>query len=82
MGSPDGEFSTNTSFIFPSDMEGLPETVIRWTSDYKDLEENEENDNSIQRISTRDYLRWDGKALVRNGVPADVRTYELSLDRD
>jgi hypothetical protein len=82
MGSPDGEFSTNTSFIFPADMEGLPETVIRWTSDYKDHEESEGDDNSIQRISTRDYLRWDGKALVRNGVPADVRTYELSLDRD
>jgi uncharacterized protein YraI len=79
MGSPDGDFSTDTALIFPADMEGLPEAVIRWTSDYKDLEENEDSDNSILRISTRDYLRWDGKALVR---PADVRTYELSLDRD
>ncbi|MCB0770391.1 MAG: SH3 domain-containing protein [Flavobacteriales bacterium] len=82
MGSPDGDFSTNTSFIFPADMEGLPETVIRWTNDHKDLDENEESDNSILRISTRDYLRWNGTALVNSGVPTDERTYELSLDRD
>lgn len=46
MGSPDGEFSTNVSFIFPADMEGLPELIVREELSYdetptEDIEETE-----------------------------------------
>jgi hypothetical protein len=49
MGSPDGEYSTNVSFIFPADMEGLPELIIREELTYddttvEDIEETERED--------------------------------------
>jgi hypothetical protein len=37
MGSPDGAYSTNVSFIFPADMEGLPNVIIREELTYSEI---------------------------------------------
>lgn len=85
MGSPDGEYSNNTTFIYPADMEGVPGAVIREKSDYDDrateVAEYEEPE-MLTRILTREYLVWNGKALVPGDRPAEERRYEMPLDND
>ncbi len=50
MGSPDGEFSTNVSFIFPADMEGLTEVIIREELSYDEtpIEDIEETESEVE----------------------------------
>ncbi|MEZ4739318.1 MAG: hypothetical protein R2818_08150 [Flavobacteriales bacterium] len=79
MGSPDGAFSTNVSFIHPSDMEGIASTIIRVTSDYQDAPEDEDT-SYITRFVRREYLRWDGKALVPSGRATEEERYRMSVD--
>lgn len=81
MGTPDGEFSENMVFIYPSDMEGAANTIIRLTSTYEEPEAEEEVPaRSLTRILRREYLRWDGKTLVPSGRAMEERRYEVTLD--
>ena len=80
MGSPDGPYSTNVSFVYPSDLEGLPGTIIRVTSDYLDAPEEEGNASYITRTLKSEYLRWDGKALVPSGRATEEKQYHLEVD--
>jgi hypothetical protein len=81
MGTPDAEFSENVVFVYPADMEGEANTIIRATSTYEEPETEEEVPaRSITRILRREYLRWDGKALVASGREMEERRYEMTLD--
>lgn len=82
MGTPDGEFSENVVFVYPADMEGEANTIIRATSTYEEPEAEEEVPaRSLTRILRREYLRWDGKALVPSGRAMEERRYSMELDR-
>jgi len=83
MGSPDGAYSTNATFIYPSDMEGVPGAVIRATSAYDDapLQDPGYGDpETLARILTYETLRWDGRALVGSGAPVVEKRYTMDLD--
>ncbi|MCB0785910.1 MAG: SH3 domain-containing protein [Flavobacteriales bacterium] len=79
MGSPDGDYSTNVSFIFPSDMEGEAGIILRRTSDYEDAEcddadvEGAMPGNCIERIAREERLAWNGTKLVLQGEPQERR---------
>ena len=80
LGSPDGDYSTNEHFIFPAEVEGLPGMIIRETSNYLDTdeeqqEEAEDEGASITRTLVREYLRWDGKALIPSGKATERMSY-------
>ena len=80
MGSPDGPYSTNVSFVYPSDLEGLPGTIIRVTSDYIDPPEEEEDASYITRTLKSEYLRWDGKDLEPSGRATEEKQYRLEVE--
>jgi len=81
MGTPDGEFSENVVFVYPADMEGEANTIIHVTSTYEEPEAEEEVPaRSLTRILRREYLRWDGKALVPSGRAMKERRYTMELD--
>lgn len=85
MGTPDGEYSENVMFIYPSDMEGEANTIVRLTSTYEETAEegageDEEQEQRLTRILRKEYLRWDGKALVPSGRAMEERRYEMALD--
>ena len=81
MGTPDGEFSENVLFVYPADMEGEANTIIRATSTYEEPEAEEEVPaRSLTRTLRREYLRWDGKALVPSGRAMEERRYDMELD--
>lgn len=83
MGTPDGSYSENVSFIYPADMEGVADVVLRVTSTYEETEQDpdeEGSEPSHTRILRKEQLRWDGKALVATGKPVEERRYALSLD--
>lgn len=85
MGTPDGEFSENVLFLYPSDMEGEANTIVRVTSTYEEAEEQEEGGEEIQapaltRILRKEHLRWDGKALAPSGKATEERRYVVPLD--
>lgn len=81
MGTPDGEFSENVLFVYPSDMEGEANTIIRVTSTYIEPEAEEEVPaRSLTRILRKEFLRWDGKALVPTGRAMEERRYDMALD--
>ncbi len=83
MGTPDGEFSENVGFVYPSDMEGEANTIVRVTSTYEEPEEEEEAEvptNTITRILRKEYLHWDGTALVPSGRAMEERRYAMTLD--
>lgn len=85
MGSPDGAYSSGTTFIYPADMEGVPGTVIKVTSTYEEapLEPLEEgNPDELTRIVIREYLTWNGQALVPGDRPKEERRYQMPLERD
>ncbi|MEZ4806092.1 MAG: SH3 domain-containing protein [Flavobacteriales bacterium] len=78
IGSPDGNYSFHTAFIFPSDMEGMPGTIIRVTSDVlEDDEDTEPEAEGVQRIFTKEYLRWNGNTLEPTGKRKVERKYFL-----
>lgn len=86
LGSPDGDYSTDENFIFPSDIEGLPGVIIREKSNYLDpdeeQEEREEGDEegpTITRTLVREYLRWDGRALIPTGKDTEQMSYRLPV---
>lgn len=90
MGSPDGEYSTNRTLVFPSDMEGWPGVIKRVTSDYDESQLNggeqlgtdgeEQQQEFLRRFVTTEYLRWDGAQLVPTGKAKEERWYLLSTD--
>ncbi len=81
MGTPDGEFSENVGFVYPSDMEGEANTIARVTSTYEEPEAEEEVPaRSLMRILRREYLQWDGKSLVPSGRAMEELRYEMTLD--
>ena len=81
MGTPDGEFSENVGFVYPSDMEGEANTIVRVTSTHEEPEAAEEVPaRSLTRILRKEYLRWDGRALVPSGRAMEERRYEMMLD--
>jgi len=83
MGSPDGAYSYSTSFIYPSDMEGVAGMVIRETSTYDDTTPQEVEDGepgTLTRIVMREALRWNGSALVPGDAPPSKRRYLMVLD--
>ncbi len=83
MGSPDGAYSENVRFIYPADMEGEADVVLRVTSTYEEAEQTEEEEGAaatLTRILLKERLRWDGKALVATGRPVEERRYVLPLE--
>ncbi len=48
MGSPDGAYSTNVSFIFPADMEGLPDVIIREELTYSEVADEPLEDTNTE----------------------------------
>lgn len=83
MGSPDGAYSENVSFIYPADMEGEADVVLRVTSTYEETEQTEGEEGAaatLTRILRKEHLRWDGKALVATGRPVEERRYVLPLE--
>lgn len=81
MGTPDGEFSENVLLVYPADMEGEANTIIRVTSTYEEPEAEEEVPaRYLTRILRREYLRWDGKALGPSGRALEERRYTMELD--
>jgi hypothetical protein len=87
MGSPDGPYSTNEYFIYPSAMVGLPGTIIRETSNYLETrspvegETQEEEGLYIIRTVEREYLRWDGQSLVPSGRAAERTEHRMAVDQ-
>lgn len=83
-GTPDGAYSSHTSLIFPSDMEGLPETIVRVTSEYDDSPRPEQEDDGvgehIERIVRYEYLRWNGEGLVPTGRTPHETRYRMCVD--
>ena len=81
MGSPDGAYSTNVSFIYASDMEGIATTIIRVISDYQDPPDDENaNMSYITRFVRREYLRWDGRKLGPSGRATEEERYRMTVD--
>ncbi|MCB0782598.1 MAG: hypothetical protein KDC03_24165, partial [Flavobacteriales bacterium] len=72
-----GDYSTNVSVIFPSDMEGEAGIILRRTSDYEDAEcddpEGAIYGNCIERIVREERLAWNGTKLVLQGEPQERR---------
>ena len=82
MGSPDAEYSSGSSFLYPSDMEGSPGMVIKVTSTYDEapLQAMEYgNPKELTRIVLREYLAWNGQQLVPSARPTEERRYQLPL---
>jgi len=82
MGSPDGAYSSGSSFLYPSDMEGSPGTIIKVTSTFDDapLQAMEYgNPKELTRIVIREFLAWNGRQLVPTGRPTEERRYQLPL---
>ncbi|MEO1714663.1 MAG: hypothetical protein AAFU60_15130 [Bacteroidota bacterium] len=79
-GTPDGEYSEETYLIFPVDMEGLPNEIIRVTS--LPGEELPEADlgPALERITMKEYYRWDGQQLAPNARPNKVKRYRMPID--
>jgi hypothetical protein len=85
LGSPDGEYSSGTTFLYPADMEGAPETVIKVTSTYEEPQEEDldlGNTTELTRIVISEYLVWNGQALVKDARPTEELRYQLPLDED
>lgn len=79
MGTPDGEYSESVMFLYPCDMQGEAEAIVRVTSTYEEAEQQEGEDEVIEplitRILRREHLRWDGEMLVPNGKAMEERRY-------
>ncbi|MBL7964663.1 MAG: hypothetical protein JNM31_12570 [Flavobacteriales bacterium] len=85
MGSPDGAYSSGSSFLYPADMEGVPGALIKVTSTYDDAPEEtleETNPKEIKRIVIREFLAWNGLQLVPSGRPTEELRYQMSLDEE
>ncbi len=85
MGSPDGNYSENTRFIYPTDMEGMPGTIIQETSTYDDeatLEPAEGESATLTRIVRREFRVWNGATLVPSDRPTEERRYQLVLPKE
>jgi len=82
MGTPDGEFSENVGFLYPCDMEGEANTIVRVTSTYEEPTDGIEEDapaSTVDRILRREYLQWNGTTLVPSGRAMEERRYTMSL---
>ncbi len=84
MGTPDGAYSENRMFIYPADVQGLPDAIIQVISTYEETEapneEGEEPTNTLTRLLLREQLRWDGKALVPVAGSKSEQRYVMDLD--
>jgi len=60
LGTADAWASESKSFIFPTQMQGIPDTVIKVSSYYIDHEPEEH----INRGIKKEYLKWDGEKLI------------------
>lgn len=81
MGSPDGAYSTNTRFIYPADMEGVRETLIRETYYYEDPDPNAtEQPKKLKRRIQREFFNWDGSTLRPAARKPELRTYWMELE--
>jgi Bacterial SH3 domain len=84
MGSADGAYSEGATFIYPADMEGVPDAIIRVT-DYAGEETprfNEEGGSEgylLTRGVRRERLVWNGSALVVSG-PAEESSFQVVVD--
>ena len=84
-GSPDGAYSSGSTFLYPADMEGSPGTVIKVTNTYDEapLQAMEYgNPKELTRIVIREFLAWNGQQLVPSGRPTEERRYQMPLGDD
>ncbi|MBL7938361.1 MAG: SH3 domain-containing protein [Flavobacteriales bacterium] len=89
-GSPDGEYSSNQTLVFPCEMEGVPGIIKRITSDYTEdvpaegerfgMDGQEQATQFVRRFIRTEFLRWDGKELVPTGQEKEERSYLLPTD--
>lgn len=83
-GPPDGVYSEGTSFIFPADMEGVADTIIRVT-DYvvdetpRTTEEGGGEGHLLTRGIRRERLVWNGSTLVVVG-PAEETSFQVRVE--
>ena len=79
-GTPDGAYSEGAYLLFPVDMEGVPDEIIKITSGPgKEIPEADLGP-ALERIITKEYYRWDGKQLVPSGTPKKVERYRMPID--
>lgn len=66
LGTADAWASESKAFIFPVDMEGIPNTIIKVSSYYIE----EINETLIKRGVRKVFLRWNGHKLVKDSTRA------------
>lgn len=82
MGSPDAEYSTNTMFLYPSDMEGVSDAIIRVVSDYEEPKEADMEEGTapyLIRTVLRERLWWNGTELESLGM-LDEKRFRVVVD--
>ncbi len=75
-GTPDGEFSQGDSFVFPSDMEGIPGQIIRVKS--RVGRENYEQ-KKLRRYLIKEYYFWNGESLQKSDRKIDRKKFWIPL---
>ncbi|MEM1218614.1 MAG: SH3 domain-containing protein [Bacteroidota bacterium] len=79
-GTPDGAYSEGATIIFPVDMEGRPEQIIKITSAPGEEYPEADLGPEIERVLTTEYFRWDGKQVVPDSTPTKVERYRIPID--
>jgi hypothetical protein len=79
MGTSDGEFSDGSHFIYPTDMEGIPGTLIKVVRSVNDTEVLRAK-NKLEQIQTLEFYYWAGEKLVRSGRPSVVKKTLMDYD--
>ena len=64
LGTADTWASDNYYFIFPTDMEGEPNVLVKVSNQYIDAD----SEKLVKRKFTKQYYRWDGKQLIEDAA--------------
>lgn len=80
LGLVDADYSSDESFIFPSDMQGKPNVIIKEYSgiDDKMMKTTGNNNETIYRQVTQQEFEWNGTKLVAKTKKKQVKSYKVS----
>lgn len=80
LGIADADYSTWETFIFPSDMEGKSDIIIKEISDIHDeiVIDGDEKTTALYREVTQQELEWNGQDLKEKGNIKQVKMYKIS----
>lgn len=79
IGTADADYSDWVSYIYPSDMEGIPNTIIRRFASYDDATDEEYEQGILKRFVEDSFWQWNGVELVETARPRERVEYTLEV---